>query len=153
MDLGEMISKPSIMGVVGVILGAAISIVINYVNNKQNYKFQKEQNRIEKVEQTAIDFLFLMQKIATYNLMISSNTDDESMVQQREQLGKEIMDLNEQVKAKMQFYFEQHEYNIAMEICEMVEPKSEEEATIFNKRRKEKMDSLIQNIKKRGNAR
>lgn len=59
------------------------------------------------------------------------------------------MSLNEKVKAKMQFYFESDEYNIAMEICQMVDPKSEEEAEMFNEVRAEKIDLLIKKVNRR----
>lgn len=145
MNFDAIINNPSIMGVLGVILGAMIGGIINCVINKQNHGFQKERDRIEKVEETAIDFLLLMQKISTYNLMVLSNTDRSRIRKQDE----EIMALNEQVKAKMQFYFEIDEYNIAMEICQMVDSKAEEEAAAFNKTRREKVNLLINKVNKR----
>lgn len=146
MNFEEIINNPSIIGIAGVILGAVIGGITNYINGKQNFKFQKEQNRIEKVEQTTIDFLVLMQKTATYSLMINSSACNGSTTQK---LGQEILDLNEQVKAKMQFYFEKDEYDIAMEICNMVNPKSKEEAAIFNIDRAKKINCLINNINKK----
>lgn len=146
MSFDGIVNNPSIMGVLGVIVGAIISGTINFIINKQNHGFQREQHRIEKIEQTTIDFLLLMQKISTYNLAVSSNTADSSTTQKQ---GEEIMLLNEQVKAKMQFYFAPDEVDIAMDICQMVDPKSEEEAAVFNKLRAAKMDLLIKKVNKR----
>lgn len=48
MNFDAIINNPSIMGVLGVILGAMIGGIINCVINKQNHGFQKERDRIEK---------------------------------------------------------------------------------------------------------
>lgn len=134
------------MGVLGVVAGAILGGIMNFIINKQNHAFQTEQNRIEKIEQTTIDFLLLMQKICTYNLAIGSNTTDRATIQKQ---GEEIMILNEQVKAKMQFYFEEDEYKLAMEICKLIDPKTKEEVEAFNRLRTEKIDLLINKVNTR----
>ena len=131
------------MGVIGVILGAIISGIINHMNGKQNYELQKKQRRIENVEKTAINFFILMQKVATHNLLMQSKSDDKIMIQKS---SSEILNLNEQVKAEMQFYFDKSDYELALEICAMVNPTSEEEAQKFNKVRAEKIDYLLNSI-------
>lgn len=133
------------MGVVGVILGTVISGTIYYMNAKQNHKLQKELNRIEKVEKTAIDFLVLMQKIFTFNLARQYKSKDKILI---EKLNLEMLSLNEQVKAEMHFYFEKSDYDLAVEICAMAEPSSDEEAQKFNELRGKKIECLLNSIHK-----
>lgn len=138
----KLINNPTLMGLIGVIVGAIIGGIITLKSNDKNNKYQNDREWRDKIAMTTREFIILLRKLNAENCYKND-------MGSKQKWSMTVLELSEIVKAEAELYYDKEERTLMYEILKMQNPKTDEERRNYNDIIDEKMEQFLGIIRRK----
>lgn len=138
----KLINNPTLMGLIGVIVGAIIGGIITLKSNDKNNKYQNDREWRDKIAMTTREFIILLRKLNAENFYKND-------MGSKQKWSMTVLELSEIVKAEAELYYDKEERTLMYEILKMQNPKTDEERRNYNDIIDVKMEQFLGIIRRK----
>ena len=138
----NLINNPTLMGLIGVIVGAIIGGIITLKSNDKNNKYQNDREWRDKIAMTTREFIILLRKLNAENFYKND-------MGSKQKWSMTVLELSEIVKAEAELYYDKEERTLMYEILKMQNPKTDEERRNYNDIIDVKMEQFLGIIRRK----
>lgn len=138
----KLINNPTLMGLIGVIVGAIIGGIITLKSNDKNNKYQNDREWRDKIAMTTREFIILLRKLNAENFYKND-------MGSKQKWSMTVLELSEIVKAEAELYYDKEERTLMYEILKMQNPKTDEERRKYNDIIDVKMEQFLGIIRRK----
>lgn len=138
----KLINNPTLMGLIGVIVGAIIGGIITLKSNDKNNKYQNDREWRDKIAMTTREFIILLRKLNAENCYKND-------MGSKQKWSMTVLELSEIVKAEAELYYDKEERTLMYEILKMQNLKTDEERRNYNDIIDVKMEQFLGIIRRK----